>query len=51
MEDHGNYTNRSGLERSLVLLAQLRASQLNACAYCIESVRGLKAVPTTLPFL
>lgn len=27
---------RSGLERSLVELVRLRASQLNGCAYCID---------------
>jgi AhpD family alkylhydroperoxidase len=28
---------RSGLEKSLVELVRLRASQLNGCAYCIDA--------------
>ncbi len=30
------YVTRCGLEKSLVDLAYLRASQLNGCAYCID---------------
>ena len=31
------YVSRCGLEKSLVDLVYLRASQINGCAYCIES--------------
>ena len=30
------YVRRSGLERSLVELVKMRASQINGCAYCID---------------
>ena len=30
------YTNNCGLERSLLDLVRLRASQINGCAYCID---------------
>jgi AhpD family alkylhydroperoxidase len=30
------YLQHSGLEKGLVLLAQLRASQINGCAYCLD---------------
>ena len=30
------YTQRSGLEHSLLELVKLRASQLNGCAYCLD---------------
>jgi AhpD family alkylhydroperoxidase len=30
------YIQESGLERPLLLLAQLRASQINGCAYCLD---------------
>ncbi len=30
------YLHRCGLDRKLVNLAYLRASQLNGCAYCID---------------
>ena len=30
------YANNSGLERSLLDLVRLRASQINGCAYCID---------------
>ena len=36
MESHERYTATASLERPLVILAQLRASQLNGCAYCID---------------
>jgi AhpD family alkylhydroperoxidase len=31
-----NYVQTSGLERSLMNLVKLRASQINGCAYCID---------------
>jgi len=30
------YVRRSGLERTLIELVKLRASQINGCAYCID---------------
>jgi AhpD family alkylhydroperoxidase len=36
MDALDQYLQRSGLERSLILLTQLRASQINGCAYCID---------------
>lgn len=40
-----SYIEESGLERSLILLVQLRASQINGCAYCLDmhwkDLRGL----------
>lgn len=30
------YVNQSGLERPLIELVKLRASQINGCAYCID---------------
>jgi AhpD family alkylhydroperoxidase len=32
----GQYLHESGLEESLLLLVDLRASQINGCAYCID---------------
>ncbi len=32
----GNYVNESGLERSLLDLVLVRASQINHCAYCLD---------------
>ena len=32
----GNYLRESGLEESLLTLVDLRASQINGCAYCID---------------
>jgi AhpD family alkylhydroperoxidase len=32
----GNYTERSGLEQSLLDLVLIRASQINHCAYCLD---------------
>jgi AhpD family alkylhydroperoxidase len=32
----GKYLNQSGLERGLLDLVKLRASQINGCAYCID---------------
>ena len=37
MDALDQYVSASGLERPLVLLAQLRASQINGCAYCLDS--------------
>jgi AhpD family alkylhydroperoxidase len=34
--DLGAYIHRSGLDRQLVNLVLLRASQINGCAYCID---------------
>jgi AhpD family alkylhydroperoxidase len=31
-----NYVLRCGLERSLIELVKLRASQINGCAYCVD---------------
>ncbi len=36
MDSLDRYVQSSGLEPSLVMLAQLRASQLNGCAYCLD---------------
>lgn len=36
MDALDSYLQTCGLERSLLLLAQLRASQLNGCAYCLD---------------
>lgn len=36
MDALDQYVQRCGLERSLILLVQLRASQINGCAYCID---------------
>ncbi|HEY0386113.1 MAG TPA: carboxymuconolactone decarboxylase family protein, partial [Pyrinomonadaceae bacterium] len=30
------YVKKSGLEKSLIALVKLRASQINGCAYCID---------------
>jgi AhpD family alkylhydroperoxidase len=30
------YVNKSGLEKSLLELIKLRASQINGCAYCVD---------------
>ena len=32
----GDYIRSSGLEQSLIELVQMRASQLNGCAYCLD---------------
>jgi AhpD family alkylhydroperoxidase len=32
----GEYLRESGLEESLLLLVDLRASQINGCAYCLD---------------
>jgi AhpD family alkylhydroperoxidase len=36
MDSLDRYIHTCGLERSLVTLIQLRASQLNGCAYCLD---------------
>ncbi|HZF13928.1 MAG TPA: carboxymuconolactone decarboxylase family protein [Thermoanaerobaculia bacterium] len=36
MDALDSYVGECGLERPLVLLVQLRASQLNGCAYCLD---------------
>ena len=36
MDALDQYVQNCGLERSLVLLVQLRASQINSCAYCLD---------------
>ena len=36
MDALDTYLGNSGLERKLLLLVQLRASQLNGCAFCID---------------
>jgi AhpD family alkylhydroperoxidase len=36
MDALDRYVQECGLERSLVLLVQLRASQINGCAYCLD---------------
>jgi AhpD family alkylhydroperoxidase len=32
----GEYADNSGLETSLIRLVQIRASQINGCAYCLD---------------
>jgi AhpD family alkylhydroperoxidase len=36
MDALDRYLQECGLERSLLLLVQLRASQINGCAYCLD---------------
>jgi len=36
MDALDRYIQDSGIERPLLLLAQLRASQINGCAYCLD---------------
>ena len=36
MEGLEKYLEQSGLEKSLMFLVQLRASQINGCAYCLD---------------
>ena len=36
MDSLDRYLQECGLERSLLLLIQLRASQINGCAYCLD---------------
>ena len=37
MRDLDNYVHQSGLEPSLLELVKVRASQINGCAYCIDT--------------
>jgi AhpD family alkylhydroperoxidase len=36
MDPLDQYVQSCGLERALILLVQLRASQMNGCAYCLD---------------
>lgn len=48
MESLDDHVRESGLERPLVLLIQLRASQLNGCAYCLDMhSKDLRAIGET----
>ena len=48
MDALDTYLGNSGLERRLLLLVQLRASQLNGCAFCIDMHwKDLRAVDET----
>jgi AhpD family alkylhydroperoxidase len=48
MDSLDTYLGNSGLERTLLLLVQLRASQLNGCAFCIDMHwKDLRAVDET----
>lgn len=48
MDALDTYLGSSGLERPLLLLVQLRASQLNGCAFCIDMHwKDLRAIDET----
>lgn len=48
MDALDRYVRDCGLERSLVLLVQFRASQINGCAYCLDMhSKDLRAVGET----
>lgn len=48
MDALDTYLGTSGLERPLLLLVQLRASQLNGCAFCIDMHwKDLRAIDET----
>ncbi len=48
MDALDRYVQECGLERSLVLLTQLRASQINGCAYCLDMHwKDLRAIGET----
>jgi AhpD family alkylhydroperoxidase len=48
MDALDTYLGTSGLERSLLLLVQLRSSQLNGCAFCIDMHwKDLRAIDET----
>jgi AhpD family alkylhydroperoxidase len=48
MDALDTYLGNSGLERPLLLLVQLRASQLNGCAFCIDMHwKDLRAIDET----
>jgi AhpD family alkylhydroperoxidase len=48
MESLDNYLEESSVERPLRLLAQMRASQINGCAYCLDMhSKDLRAIGDT----
>lgn len=48
MESLDNYLEESSVERSLRLLVQMRASQINGCAYCLDMhSKDLRAIGET----
>lgn len=48
MDSLDQYIQNCGLEKSLVFLVQLRASQINGCAYCIDMhSKDLRAIGDT----
>lgn len=48
MDALDRYLQACGLERTLILLVQLRASQINGCAYCLDMHwKDLRAVGET----
>jgi AhpD family alkylhydroperoxidase len=48
MEALGNYIGTTGLDPILVNLAQMRASQINGCAYCLDMhAKDLRAAGET----
>jgi AhpD family alkylhydroperoxidase len=48
MESLDNYLEESAVERPLRFLAQLRASQINGCAYCLDMhSKDLRAIGET----
>jgi AhpD family alkylhydroperoxidase len=38
------YIQQSGLEKSLIELVKMRASQINGCAYCLDVTARTRAV-------
>jgi AhpD family alkylhydroperoxidase len=48
MESLDNYLEESAIERPLRLLVQMRASQINGCAYCLDMhSKDLRAIGET----
>jgi AhpD family alkylhydroperoxidase len=48
MDALDQYIQTSGLERTLILIVQLRASQINGCAYCLDMHwKDLRAIGET----
>ena len=48
MESLDNYLEESAIERPLRLLIQMRASQINGCAYCLDMhSKDLRAIGET----
>src|SRR6202521_5894022 len=48
MDGLDRYLQQCGLEKSLLLLVQLRASQINGCAYCLDMHwKDLRAIGET----